>query len=298
MDPMGWDCHPTYARYLHAFITEISAARLNNTGRADAATVKTTSCIRWSRLPGERRQPRLPITTSSTMSSSATPSVTHDLLSRAHSPDSVSRIFTEKIQYRSLLLRPSSPPPAANAREARRKAREDKKRRRKALKPKPLTSIQRRRLGLYDVPKEGRRYETFAPLNQLWIGYMRELLGNELYTGGQSAAAKLSAADYHGAEIVVVRSACPSRVGIRGIVVKDSKFAFEIITKKNNIKLVPKEKTMFRFEVPAEDNSRAAPVDQKDAPSCFAFEVHGDQFQYRSGDRANKKFKAHYLKDI
>lgn len=226
------------------------------------------------------------------------PSVTHDLLSRAHSPDSVSRIFTEKIQYRSLLLRPSSPPPAANAREARRKAREDKKRRRKALKPKPLTSTQRRRLGLYDITKEGRRYETFAPLNKLWIGYMRELLGNELYTGGQSAAAKLSAADYHGAEIDVVRSACPSRVGIRGIVVKDSKFAFEIITRKNAIKLVPKEKTMFRFQVPAENKPQAPPVDQQDAPSYFAFEIHGDQFQYRSGDRSNKKFKAHYLKDI
>ncbi|KAI1857501.1 hypothetical protein JX265_011236 [Neoarthrinium moseri] len=232
---------------------------------------------------------------------SNTPSVTHELLARAHSPDSVSRIYSDKIQHRPLFLRPNSPPPSANARAARRKARDDKKKRANALKPKPLSARQRRSLGLYDMPRQGQRYEIFVPLNRLWLGYVREILGNELYTGGQGAAAKLTAADYHGAEIEVSRSRCPSRVGIRGIVIKDSRFTFEVITPKNKVKLVPKEGTTFRIMVPptetqeAPHESEAASTEERDA-KAFTFEVLGDQFQYRPADRANKKFRVHYLK--
>ncbi|KAI1497869.1 Rof/RNase P-like protein [Biscogniauxia marginata] len=216
-------------------------------------------------------------------------SLTQQLLSRAHSPDSTNRIYSEKIQHRPLFLKPSSPPPP-NARDARRKARDEKQKRAKALKPKPLSARQRRRLGLYDVPREGQKYSVFEPLNRLWLGYIREILGSELYSGGQGAAAKLSAADFHGAEVEVSRSSCPSRVGVRGIVVKDSRFTFEVITKKNTIKIVPKERTMFRVEVPAQEDVRNG--------KPFSFEIHGDQFQYRSADRANRKFKAHYLENL
>jgi ribonuclease P protein subunit POP4 len=216
-------------------------------------------------------------------------SLTHDLLRRAHSPDSVNRIYSDKIQYRPLFLKPSSPPPST-ARDARRKARTEKKKRAKALKPKPLSARERRKLGLYNLPPDGQKYSIFAPLNKLWVGYIREILGSELYNGGQGAAAKLSAADFHGAEVEVSRSRCPSRVGVRGIVIKDSRFTFEVITPKNQIKILPKEGTMFRVHVPAPDAS----PDRK--PFCF--EIHGDQFQHRSSDRANKKFKNHFLKKL
>ncbi|KAI0022509.1 ribonuclease P protein subunit p29 [Xylariomycetidae sp. FL0641] len=216
--------------------------------------------------------------------------LTQALLSRAHSPDSTNRIYSEKIQHRPLLLRPSSPPPF-NARDARRKARKEKQQRAKALKPKPLSARERRRLGLYDIPREGQKYAIFEPLNKLWIGYMHEILGSEVYTGGQGAAAKLSAADFHGAYVEVARSGCPSRVGIRGIVVKDSRFTFEVITQQNKIKIVPKEGTIFRFHVPAQD-------DATESRTPFTFEIHGDQFQYRSADRANRKFKGHFLKNL
>lgn len=228
------------------------------------------------------------------------PSQTHELLSRAHSPDSVSRIFSEKIQHRSLFLRPSSPPPSANAREARRKARQDKQKRAKALKPKPLSARQRRKLGLHDVPREGQRYDIFVPLNSLWVGYIREILGNEVYTGGQGAAAKLTAADYHGAKLEVSRSTCPSRVGIQGIVIKDSKFAFEIITPKNHVKIVPKEGTTFRIRVPVDQEAagETGNSDKKEGEAEFTFEILGSQFQYRPADRANKKYRVHYLKEL
>ncbi|KAI1437910.1 RNase P/MRP, p29 subunit [Xylaria sp. CBS 124048] len=216
-------------------------------------------------------------------------SLTQDLLRRAHSPDSTNRIYSDKIQHRPLFLKPSSPPPS-NARDARRKARDEKNKRLKALKPKPLSARERRKRQLYTLPSEGRKYSIFEPLNNLWIGYIREVLGNELYNGGQGAAAKLSAADYHGAEVEVSRSRCPSRVGVRGIVVKDSRFAFEIVTPKNQVKILPKEGTMFRIRVPAPE----ATPDQM--PFCF--EVHGDEFQYRPSDRASKKFKSHFSKKL
>ncbi|KAI1740200.1 RNase P/MRP, p29 subunit [Xylaria scruposa] len=218
-----------------------------------------------------------------------TQSLTQDLLRRAHSPDSANRIFSDKIQHRPLFLKPSSPPPTT-ARDARRRARDEKKKRIKALKPKPLSARERRRRQFYHLPKEGQKYSVFAPLHKLWVGYMREILGTELYNGGQGAAAKLSAADFHGAEVEVSRSRCPSRVGVRGIVVKDSRFAFEIVTPQDQVKTLPKEGTMFRVHVPAPD----AATDQR--PFCF--EIHGDQFQHRSSDRANKKFKNHFLKKL
>ena len=138
--------------------------------------------------------------------------VTQDLLARAHSPDSANRIYADKIQHRPLFVKPNSPPPP-DARDLRREARLDKQARaRRAPKPRPLSSRQRRALGLHDVPKEGggqqkQKYAVFEPLHALWLGYAREILGAELYTGGggQGAAARLCSADFHGAVVEVTR---------------------------------------------------------------------------------------------
>lgn len=240
---------------------------------------------------------------------SKAPSITQGLLARAHSPDSANRLFADKIQHRTLHLRPSSPPPA-NSREARRRARQKQtEQRKKALKPKPLSARQRRKLGLYEVPNEGQKYAVYEPLHRLWLGYVREILGGEIYTGGQGAAAKLASADFHGAVVEVVRSGCVSRVGIKGIVIKDSRFVFEIITRKNQVKSVPKEGTIFRVEVPVE-NEEEDKAGQDEAQrdqvhgegdgerGKFVFELHGEQFRYRPADRATKKFKTHFLKKL
>ena len=223
------------------------------------------------------------------------------LLSRAHDADEANRIFTEKIQQRPLFLTPSSPPPS-DARAARRRAQEKKKQqRKKALKPKPLSAAQRRKLGLYDVPREGQKYALFEPLHQLWLGYIREILGAEVYIGGEGAAAKLASADFHGAGVEVVRSGCVSRVGIKGIVIKDSKFAFEVITPKNRLKLVPKEGTVFRFEVPVpgpKPEGEGVLGQEEEQMSNMVFEIHGEQFQFRSADRASRKFRSHFSKKL
>lgn len=51
-----------------------------------------------------------------------------------------------------------------------------------------------------------------------------------------SHGAKLVSADYHGAEVEVVRSRCASRVGVKGIVVRDTKFTFVVVTEKDEVK--------------------------------------------------------------
>jgi ribonuclease P protein subunit POP4 len=222
------------------------------------------------------------------------------LLTRAHEPDEANRILTEKIQQRPLFLTPSSPPPS-DARAARRRAQDKKKQqRKKALKPKPLSASQRRRLGLYDVPRDRQKYALFEPLHQLWLGYIREILGSEVHTGGEGAAAKLASADFHGAGVEVVRSGCVSRVGIKGIVVKDSKFAFEVVTRRNQLKLVPKEGTVFRFEVPVTVTKGGEGKEEgaEEQTSCMVFEIHGEQFQFRSADRASRKFRSHFSKKL
>ena len=226
---------------------------------------------------------------SSQSTKQAAAAVTQELLSRAHSPDSANRIYADKIQHRPLFLKPNSPPPP-DPRDLRRKARFEKRSRARAQKPKPLSARQRRTLGLHDLPRDRQKYAVFEPLHALWLGYVRELLAGDLYTGSQAAAGKLSSADFHGALLEVTRSRCPSRVGIRGIVVKDSRFVFEVVTPKDQLKIVPKEGTMFRVEVPAAGADASTPA--------FVFEIHGDQFQYRSADRTNKKFKSHFLKHV
>lgn len=266
--------------------------------------------------------------------SSKESNIAQTLLSRAHSPDSAQRIYTEKILQRPLHLKPSTAS-VPNAQIQRREARINKiSARKKKLKPKPLSSRQKRALGLYDIPPSAQKYSIYEPLHKMWLGYIREVLGiDEQGNGedgrevqiGNAMAAKLCSADYHGAEVEVVRSRCVSRVGVKGIVVKDSKFVFEVVTKGDAVKVLPKEHTVFRFAIPrpgkseeqvvegtsvavedgeAADTTKAGTaVEAKEkingkGKRDLVFELHGDQFIYRAADRANRKFKPHYLPDL
>ncbi|RDW69410.1 hypothetical protein BP6252_08430 [Coleophoma cylindrospora] len=227
-------------------------------------------------------------------------SIAAQLLERAHSPTSAERILLEKVKQRPLHLKPTEPNNAQQKRRAERLRKQLSHK--KKQKPKPLSSREKRGMCLYEIPKEHQKYEIYAGLHNLWVGYMHEILNldAQTYVVGNDMA-KLCSADFHGAEVEVVRSRCVSRVGVKGIVVKDTRFTFEIITPGNALKTVPKEHTIFRFTIPRpppenilehEGNNEAPPA--KD----LIFELHGDQFEYRSSDRANRKFKPHFLKDL
>ncbi|KAF3033188.1 hypothetical protein E8E12_002769 [Didymella heteroderae] len=193
------------------------------------------------------------------------------LLQRAHSPETAASHYTDRI-HRPLLIRASSPTPSARA--VRRKAlneRKEKARKRTTTKPRPLSAAQKRKLGLNEIPKSQQKYAIYEPLHELWLGYMRELLGlndtqakegkAKVYVTPASAGQMLASADMHGAKLRVVRS---------------------------RIKSVPKEHTIFAFEIPMADHG------DEGQGKPLQFEILGEQFQTRAPDRANKKFRLHY----
>lgn len=234
------------------------------------------------------------------------------LLSRAHSPSATADIYRSKIVKQPLLLRPSSPDAKLDAREQRRRLRQKKEaatcRLRKSTKPTPLSAKQKRALQVYTLPKEQRKYAVFEPLHHMWCSYIQEVLGlkGEQAARGRlltpaGAGPMLASADFHGALLTVVRSRCVGRVGITGIVVKDTKFTFEIITIKDEIKTVPKEHTVFRFEVPvpgAQGDGETGTAGEAARSRPLVFEIYGSQFETRAPDRANKKFKMHIDPDL
>ena len=59
------------------------------------------------------------------------------------------------------------------------------------------------------------------------------------YVNPAGAGPILASADMHGALVEVVRSRCVSRVGLKGIVVRDTMFVVEIVTSKNVMKSEP-----------------------------------------------------------
>ncbi|KAJ9627716.1 hypothetical protein H2203_002929 [Taxawa tesnikishii (nom. ined.)] len=229
----------------------------------------------------------------------ATPTKQHiavTLLSRAHSPDTSNSIFRDRVKQKPLLLRATSPDPSTDARAQRQKARLQKAAaRRRSNKTRPLSAKQKRALCIYDIPKEQQKHAIYEPLHGMWCNYIREVLGHAgAYVAAQSHGPMLLSADYHGAKVEVVRSRCVDRVGLRGIVVKDTKFTFEIVTEANELKTLPKEHTVFRFKVPhagkeITDGSAARPL---------VFEIHGSQLEHRAPDRANRKFKLHIDPDL
>jgi len=176
------------------------------------------------------------------MSDSKTLPFSQALLQRAFSPDTAESHYTERLIKRTLPIRATSPTPSARA--VRRRAlneRKDKARKRSKQKPRPLSAAEKRKLCLNDIPKEQQKYAIYEPLHNLWVGYMREVLslndaGRAVYLTPASSGHMLASADMHGALLSVVRSRCVSRVGLQGIVVRDTQYTFEIITRKNVLK--------------------------------------------------------------
>jgi ribonuclease P protein subunit POP4 len=176
------------------------------------------------------------------MTSTPTPKshIAHTLLSRAHSPDSATQQFTERIKQKPLFLRATSPTASDNRSRRRLHRLRKKEYFIRHQKPRPLSARQKRDSGLYDLPKEECKYAIFKGLHELWVGYMQEILdvkgGPHGHISPASHGSKLVSADYHGAEVEVVRSRCAGRVGVKGIVVRDTKFTFVVVTERDEVK--------------------------------------------------------------
>ncbi|KAL8894410.1 MAG: hypothetical protein Q9192_004347 [Flavoplaca navasiana] len=235
-----------------------------------------------------------------------------DLLRKAHPPETASAIFTEKILHKPLRLRPTSPDPnrqdARGHRRLQRLRKNEKAKRRQ--KPKPLSAKEKRITGIYEISNESKKFEVYVPLYRMWLGYIWEILGmvkgKPTWVTAQTAGARLASADFHGAKVMVVRSKSVSTVGLRGIVVRDTKFTFKIITEKDELKTIPKTHTIFRFHIPQLDaiDEEPDPGKIKDisndriGPNALVFELHGSSFEHRAIDRATKKFKQRNMTEL
>lgn len=136
----------------------------------------------------------------------------------------------------------------------------------KAKKRKRLTCKEKHKLKLFKLDKDDQEYELYLPLHQLWQDYARDLLQiDKLNAKNQVAAAnKLLKADYHGAEITVIASRCPSLIGHKGIVVMETKQTFQIIKSDNTLKILPKKGTNFTLTLDG-----------------YEFTIYGSQFQIK-----------------
>ena len=145
------------------------------------------------------------------------------------------------------------------------------------LKVKIVKHLNRKqKLELLKLRKQDQQYSIFEPLNKLWNEYIISLLDGE-FKQTDDHFARICKADYHGALLTITQSKCSTNIGISGIVVKDAKNTFQLITKKNELKLIPKAHTNFRITI--------------DGVNLVLF---GNQLRTRPADRISKKLKNHH----
>ena len=102
--------------------------------------------------------------------------------------------------------------------------------------------------------------------------YMTELIGPA--GGGAATADKVAKADYHGACLCIVKSKCPSLVGISGIVLQETEGTFRIICPDNQQRCIPKQNSVFTLR-----------HDDK------LMTIYGNHICFRASERARHKFK-------
>ncbi|KAK2914046.1 hypothetical protein Q8A67_002445 [Cirrhinus molitorella] len=150
-----------------------------------------------------------------------------------------------------------------------------KKKKEKIRKAKGLNAKERRKLKIFQLKPEHQKYELFLPLHELWKKYIVDLCnGLKPESNPQTIQQKLLKADFHGAVLTVVRSKCPSYVGLTGILVQELKHIFKIITKEDKLKVIPKRNSVFSVEI-----------------GNFVTHIYGSKFELRSSERSAKKFK-------
>ncbi|XP_045192955.2 ribonuclease P protein subunit p29-like [Mercenaria mercenaria] len=142
-----------------------------------------------------------------------------------------------------------------------------------------LSARDRRKLKVFDIKKDGHKFEEYVPLHRLWQDYMRDILDIPRYASEVAGQKKennerLLKADYHGCMIVVRKTRCPSLLGLAGIVLMETRNTFKVVTKENKIKCLPKMNTLFSFELDG-----------------YVFTIHGNQFCSKPTMRVRKKFK-------
>ncbi|KAK9383367.1 uncharacterized protein V2V93DRAFT_364942 [Kockiozyma suomiensis] len=185
----------------------------------------------------------------------------------------------------------------------------------RVMRPKPLSSADKKRSQIYALGPDACHFKIYVALHYLWQSYIADLLSLQptdklVFTQHdlQDRAQKLSAADLHGAFITVHRARCVSRVGMQGIVIRETRSSFTIVTKQDTLKMIPKEGTVFRVPVSRPRETAISDAEQNSAEkiqtqvgedeALFTFLVYGSNLIYRAADRGGRKFKSKATLDI
>ena len=86
---------------------------------------------------------------------------------------------------------------------------------------------------------------------------------------------KMLKADLHGAILTVINSTNKNNIGINGIVIFESKRTFNLLNKKNEIKTILKNGSVFEIEI----------------NNGIKILIYGDNFIFKSAERTKIKFK-------
>ncbi|KAL2554706.1 ribonuclease P family protein [Forsythia ovata] len=127
---------------------------------------------------------------------------------------------------------------------------------------KHMSLKQHKKCGSFDLPHEFRQFETFKPMHDKWKSYIQQLLK---IVGENQLAQCLLNADLHGALILVVQCKIVSYEGMCGIMVRETKETFGIITQDNKFRVVPKKLSVFMFQA-----------------DCWKVTLHGDKLTSRN----------------
>ncbi|KAI1728818.1 ribonuclease P protein subunit p29 [Ditylenchus destructor] len=110
----------------------------------------------------------------------------------------------------------------------------------KNLKQRKPENLIRRAGGLKQ--RKDLKYASFESLYELWCGYYGALLEQM-----KKADERLLKADYHGCLLRVEDALNKSQIGQNGIVIHESKYTFQMITRKDKVIVIPKEGATFQF---------------------------------------------------
>ena len=137
------------------------------------------------------------------------------------------------------------------------------------------------RLNLYKISKSDQKYKKFLPLHELWKNYIQKLYQGKDNNILIQADERILKVDLHGAEILVQNSKCESFIGMKGIVMKETKNILEIISKDDSVKDIPKRETIFEIFIHG-----------------FKLTLFGNAIIGRPGERIVKKFKTNYKSEM
>jgi len=154
---------------------------------------------------------------------------------------------------------------------------------------KHLTAMEKRDLKLAKLDKNGGlKYSNFKKLHFLWKGYMNEMIDFDKIESSniqsnqdripaildENLQLKICRADLHGCNLKVTKAKNCCLVGLQGIVVMETRHAFQIIDRKSVVKNIPKDGTSFTFSL-----------------NGHVITIQGSSFIMKPSDRAVKKWK-------